>query len=830
MLCTTLQVIIRNEEDDSEKILTQCMNFCFRCVNVGCLSHMRSVLLFIHLANKNDFWLLSSASVVLPSLFRLFSEILFKVDPALDIGRKETVTPITPKVKDNCNALRTLSVILNLSVDLSDTQAPDIEEQLEKFVRASAAILFDSDFSVRKCGEKLNAVAYAMDELVRHASFALSNILLSYTNLLPDLEGFLIDRLDSLFDFFGSAAELSVQRSLIIVLKVMYDNETAVKPKARLLIERKFNNSEEWSQDVLSLFKDFKVSDGIDVVAKDELMIKLSMKNYLCPKSFTTTGCKVQVKGLMQKRRSTFKTASVDWNLTSIVTHFGSDASLFWPLYTLGTVEWRRSKCDLHVKFDDWEDETGAEIVIRFNGAEENVKSEIYDRLQESLTKTIANLYSSFNPLNSQEKSLARTHSVVTGEGIESIEKRNNVSLGSASGDEKGDDHTKEKFCTKIFELGGFDYGDVEESDSRFDQLETVEPEHVFPEIENCFGSGKKTEANCEEEKGIESSIERGKCVGNVKRNTVGFYCGQDKGSFRKEPSNDLDISAVGFNRTREDVMHDDGEVELNEYNFFPNPFDGEVGQIEIEEESTGGNESSESEHDLDATYSPENGVAKVNNNDVQRLAKKTKRKCHNGEKGGECNETPIDIMETEIADESKAMGFKQRVKTRATKRPGDGESGVDSGKGHASDVEMDAEDIGEISAAETDGSSDVQAEDEFEDGREPEEHTDLLKYRENYESSGDSDVTSSGDGNVTSSDEEVDLIEAFQASEGKRSIATKEQSNPKDDVVNDGNGELLLEYDELVEMLEKLMTGLNQVCHNCSLTNFIFTCTLQEH
>lgn len=797
---TMLQVALRKEKDDAEEILSQCLDFCSRFVEAGHFSYACGVLQFIHRANENDSWLLSSAEVVLPSLFRLFSNILLKADAGFDTEQKEIVFSLSPNVKNNRTALRALSVALDLSVDLSDTEAPDIEDQLEKFIRASAAILFDSHYSAKKSGENLNSIVYAMDELVRHASFALSNILLSYRNLLPTVESFLIDRIYNLFDFLGSAAELSVQRSLIIVLKVMYDHVCGVSEEssARCLIEDKFNTSKEWGHNTWPLFKDLNVANGIDVVAKDELMIRISMNNDLRSKPFTTTGCKVQVKGLTQGKRSAFKNASVDWNLTSIAIHFASDTSLYWPLYTLGKVEWRRSNQNLFAKFDSWEDQTGAEIVFRFEGEEDAIKREIYERLQEALTRTITNPYSSLNGLN-QEKSQVRMSVSVENMKPSNTVQMSNCSEGSTLSDKVENDSTKKKYSSENIDFQ-FDDEDIEEDRRGFGQLETVDPELIFPEIDECFGSGRKTNKNCLEER-----------TGLVKRNRENMYGWKDKASFRKEISENPQVRARALDSAQGDGTQDKKNTEVKEDSTGANHSDEEANQTANEHETAEENESSESEHDSDATYSPEIDAAREIGKGRRTCALKKMKEVHDAKKVEECNGTDAYLIETEARGEHKMTSIRKTASQRSKVSSENEESEADSEMGHISDVEMDAKDIepiGGIDASEIYDLSSEEHKDEGEDRRESDERTELFQYQ-------DDDESIDG-GDTGSPDEKADFTGVVEESVGKCTSKMREQTNRKEDV-NNQNGEMLWEYQETVEIVAQLMMELNQVRYICS-------------
>lgn len=414
--------MLRQERASADEVIQKCLKFCNRSLEMENFEYLRNILQFIHEVNTSDHWLIETATFVLPTLYQLYCQILTKADSSVRTERGEVMVSITSNVKNNRGAVRALSVVLELSVDFSDTESAISKEQMKKFIRASAAILFGSHLQIDDCYKTLSPEEYAVDELVRHASFALSNILLSFTTLIPAAEGFLAKRLNSLFKFLGSAAELSVQRSLIIVLKMIYDNErgSGGNCSVRDLIEQKIRNSEMWDPDSFAEFKKMKVADGPNVMAKDEVMKTLLEGNVSLLKCFSTIGCKVQLKRPDQKRGSAFKSASVDWNLNSIVVHFGDDRSIYYPMFTIDKAEWKRNNRDLWIRFNSWGDFEGVEVVVRFGADfDEEKGSVIHDRLSDVSLMTPVNIHSKFHVQDAKEKSRNKNSTAVNRLGPE---------------------------------------------------------------------------------------------------------------------------------------------------------------------------------------------------------------------------------------------------------------------------------------------------------------------------------------------------------------------------------------------------------------------------
>lgn len=380
---------------------------------------MVTVFNLIHQTNENDDWLLAASSIILSKLYGFYISILRKVDPSLGSG--DDIRPyLTAPLKNNRHALNALSSILVLVVDLSDVHAMDGSETdmircLKKFVNASAYVLFDRKNKVMglqaKTNKKTDETAYAMDNLLRQAGFLISDVLCSYTRLVHAAEKLLTRRLDYIFSLIGSSMELSVQRSMIIVLKVLYDcNLAKHKRKSKSTQEtddeqdnvttlcddiiQHMHKSPIWNERSINAFKSIE-SDAVTNNMPEELNRKVMMELFsvtdmLDNHCFNTPRCKVQIKFQTKTNkkatRAFFKDAYVDWNATSIVTHIEGGDTSYWPLFRLTHFVWRMRLNNIILKFSAWDKSDPMDIAIRFhNSLDSHLKDTIHSHLDQVL-------------------------------------------------------------------------------------------------------------------------------------------------------------------------------------------------------------------------------------------------------------------------------------------------------------------------------------------------------------------------------------------------------------------------------------------------------------
>lgn len=373
----------------------------------------------IHQANENDDWLLTASSVILSKLYGFYISILTKVDPSLGSG--DDIRPyLTAPLKRNHHALNALSSILVLVVDLSDVHTIDGSETdmircLKQFVNVSAYVLFDRKNKVMglqaNTNKKTNETTYAMDNLLRQTGFLISDVLCSYNRLVHAAEKLLTRRLGQIFSLIGSSMELSVQRSMIIVLKTLYDCKLAKHKRKRKSTQEHDDEQDNaptlcediiqhmykspmWNERAINAFKLIE-SDAVTNNMPEELNRKVMMELFsvtdmLDNHCFNTAGCKVQIKyqTKINKKatRALFKDAYVDWNATSIVTHIEGGDTWYWPLFRLTHFEWRMRSNDVILKFGAWDKSDPVDISVRFhNGLDAHLKDTIHSHLDQVL-------------------------------------------------------------------------------------------------------------------------------------------------------------------------------------------------------------------------------------------------------------------------------------------------------------------------------------------------------------------------------------------------------------------------------------------------------------
>lgn len=347
---------------------------------LACLS-----LRFMHNVNDADEWLVASMYVVLPMLHEMYTEILTTADGSRVTAAGEVKVSITSHLKDTPDALRALNGAMELMIDFCDVQCDDVIKHLTIFIRAASAVLFGSDVLREPQVNTTTSKMYAMDELVRCASFALCDILMSFDHLLPDAEQFLGKRVSILFKFLGCARELSIQRSLIVVLKILHCANNARDGTGSLLrdvIEHQMKQSPIWTTDAVTKFKALAIGDSMFQNCYD-IIKRLNINSWaLC---FNTPECTVQVKRTEDKlsnRRVQFQRAAVDWNVNSFVIRVGKNLATYWPLFAISRMEWRRSGRDFWTLHREWEDQKETEIVIRLGNS---MTAEMKDMMQERI-------------------------------------------------------------------------------------------------------------------------------------------------------------------------------------------------------------------------------------------------------------------------------------------------------------------------------------------------------------------------------------------------------------------------------------------------------------
>lgn len=283
--------------------------------------------------------------------------------------------------------MRALSSVFDVCVLFCDLVDEDNQQNLGIFLRTSAAVLFGSDFQRKR--DTLNETDYAMDELARHSSYALSNIMLTYPATVPMAEAILGKRLPCLFKFLHSSPEMSINRSLILMLRSLYtryETDRDGSEECKDLIEKEFSYEGGGRRSVLHLFRKIDLaSEDADAQAENVSLKMLSGDNREA--CFKTVNCSIQVKEQngVSRCRVPFRTASVDWNRNSFVVQRPRGSPECWPFFLVSRYEWKKGKTELHLQTDHCLRRKACRIVLRFNSksVSESMKSIIHGRLRD---------------------------------------------------------------------------------------------------------------------------------------------------------------------------------------------------------------------------------------------------------------------------------------------------------------------------------------------------------------------------------------------------------------------------------------------------------------
>lgn len=353
---TRLQNSIARQSEDAKPVLENCKDFCSAAAAAQQYAHITAILNFIHKANDEDDWLLPASQIIFPSLITIYSSVLRTSDPD-----KKKMSPrpgslnlaITMTVKKNKEALRALCSIFDLCVDFCEVDWNETKKHLATFAKAAAAVLFGSNFQRER--DTLNDTDYAMDELARYSSFALSHILLTKPSLIGDASKILGKRIPTLLTCLFSSPELSIQRSIILVVRLLYDNAKeadTVPSDLKRRIENGLSVTHFGNGFGLDLFKSFNVSSDDSETQGEQVLSKMFEENDISSRCFGCQ-CTVQMKGKVNgriKKGGSLK-ASVDWNKNSIVVHVRNQDPAYFPLYTISTMKWIGSHKELQLAF-----------------------------------------------------------------------------------------------------------------------------------------------------------------------------------------------------------------------------------------------------------------------------------------------------------------------------------------------------------------------------------------------------------------------------------------------------------------------------------------------
>lgn len=276
---------------------------------------------------------------------------------------------ITPAVQKSAQALRVLCRIYDLCLDFCEVDWAEGSNHLRLLAGAAAAALFGSYYQSER--DTLHDTAYAMDELARISSFALSHILLSKSSIIPDATKILGNRIPSLLTVLFFAPELSIQRSIILVLRLLHDHAGDLECNVHRDLQRKIENGLSDTRfgngAGLQVFKEFDVQSDTSETQAESIIAKMLDEVDIISKCFTCN-CTVQMKGKVNgrtKKGGSVK-AQVDWNKNSIVVHVKNQAPAYFPFHNISTMKWMSGHKEVRLGFRSNSELSDTQLTVRF--------------------------------------------------------------------------------------------------------------------------------------------------------------------------------------------------------------------------------------------------------------------------------------------------------------------------------------------------------------------------------------------------------------------------------------------------------------------------------
>lgn len=303
---------------------------------------MTAAFKFVRKTCGDDAWLLAATRIILPCLNLAYCKILATADPNRKSSPGMLSAAITPTTQGSKEALRGLCCIFELCIDFCDVLDSETEKHLGMFLRSSAAVLFGSDF--QRYRDTLRDTDYAMDELARYSSYALCNILIAFPSLGQIADDILGKRISTLLNFLYSSPEMSIQRSLILILRVMYENAGKRNDSSQNLkrrIENGLSSTRFGNGAALELFRAINI-EGDDVEEEGERVIaKMFESEELDSRSFSCE-CIVRMSGKVngRTRKGGIQKTKVDWNKNSVVVHLKNQIPAYFPIYAMTSMKW----------------------------------------------------------------------------------------------------------------------------------------------------------------------------------------------------------------------------------------------------------------------------------------------------------------------------------------------------------------------------------------------------------------------------------------------------------------------------------------------------------
>lgn len=313
---------------------------------------------FIHFcASENDVWLAAVGQCVLPSLYKSYEALLCSFRNELEprqekqTSSRRTSLQISWDLQQSVPALRVLSRILDISVDCCDLNETFAGKRLLNFVRAASAILIGSNFSTR-IEERSDEALYQCDAIRRNAAFSLANIVHTSMSCREEAVKLYQTRHAHLMNVIQQAPEISIQRSLLRLSRLLYDHK---------LSSGEGNKFRERMGNFLSVIKD-ETSPGksksvgdhfedIDLGAEDAANSVERFRILLCNLAWqedspavlssVMNSCHVYLGKTARKKDGAHSLAEIDWNMRGIAiksADYINGAPIYFPFSQMGNL------------------------------------------------------------------------------------------------------------------------------------------------------------------------------------------------------------------------------------------------------------------------------------------------------------------------------------------------------------------------------------------------------------------------------------------------------------------------------------------------------------
>ncbi|CAN8076621.1 unnamed protein product [Agarophyton chilense] len=372
-------------------------------------AQVRKLFNFIHVAISDDDWLPAAFNHLFPRLLHYYDLMLAKIEQVAD--PEETPPNIYRLRKCSLQSLRLIASIFELCVDFCDVVYAG--DQLSGFLKPLISLLGIPDF--HETSPAITETEYAMIELLRSASFALSNFLITFTSLAAETKSVTRQQVDGLFETLSNAPELSIQRSLLLIIRSLY-NDTDIRKNSshpgqnlasmRQIIDKKLSTTQFGSGRASACFRALKLDDE-DFLVKYESLIKMMFsRRRKALRCFSVNPCHVEIWEGPSKRRTIIESAFVEWNMNSVcVRDQGGNPVQNWPFFAAVRFEWLNAEKEISLIFDMYYSFPVRKVLLQFERTirrnDRKIIEERIERIQSLVPKESTPKASETDPMQS---------------------------------------------------------------------------------------------------------------------------------------------------------------------------------------------------------------------------------------------------------------------------------------------------------------------------------------------------------------------------------------------------------------------------------------------